>query len=124
MLILLKAFFYWDLREPARPFVPVLSRTGQILLSYVSLVQKACIILSDEVDAIGGARFDDGAGGDNEVQRTTLELTNQLDGFDPQGNIKVLMVTNRYVMETLLVLASLFIWRLLSPQTRHTGPRS
>ena len=32
-----------------------------------------------------GARFDDGAGGDNEVQRTMLELINQLDGFDPRG---------------------------------------
>ncbi|PIK49446.1 26S protease regulatory subunit 7 [Apostichopus japonicus] len=41
------------------------------------------------------ARFDDGAGGDNEVQRTMLELINQLDGFDPRGNIKVLMATNR-----------------------------
>jgi hypothetical protein len=29
------------------------------------------------------------AGGDNEVQRTMLELINQLDGFDPRGNIKV-----------------------------------
>ncbi|BGP45889.1 26S proteasome regulatory subunit 7 [Rhodotorula kratochvilovae] len=46
-------------------------------------------------DAISGARFDDGAGGDNEVQRTMLELINQLDGFDPRGNIKVLMATNR-----------------------------
>lgn len=59
--------------------------------------KKACIIFFDEVDAIGGARFDDGAGGDNEVQRTMLELINQLDGFDPRGNIKVLMATNRHV---------------------------
>eukprot|EP01089_Gocevia_fonbrunei_P007027 TRINITY_DN1804_c0_g2_i1.p1 TRINITY_DN1804_c0_g2~~TRINITY_DN1804_c0_g2_i1.p1 ORF type:complete len:362 (-),score=92.90 TRINITY_DN1804_c0_g2_i1:60-1145(-) len=57
--------------------------------------KKACIIFFDEVDAIGGTRFDDGAGGDNEVQRTMLELINQLDGFDPRGNIKVLMATNR-----------------------------
>jgi len=57
--------------------------------------KKACIIFFDEVDAVGGARFDDGAGGDNEVQRTMLELINQLDGFDPRGNIKVLMATNR-----------------------------
>ena len=60
--------------------------------------KKACIIFFDEVDAIGGARFDDGAGGDNEVQRTMLELINQLDGFDPRGNIKVLMATNRHVI--------------------------
>lgn len=51
--------------------------------------KKACLIFFDEIDAIGGARFDDGAGGDNEVQRTMLELINQLDGFDPRGNIKV-----------------------------------
>ena len=51
--------------------------------------KKACLIFFDEIDAVGGARFDDGAGGDNEVQRTMLELINQLDGFDPRGNIKV-----------------------------------
>uniref|UniRef100_A0A8C5KMS0 26S proteasome regulatory subunit 7 n=1 Tax=Jaculus jaculus TaxID=51337 RepID=A0A8C5KMS0_JACJA len=57
--------------------------------------KKACLIFFDEIDAIGGARFDDGAGGDDEVQRRTWELINQLDGFDPRGNIKVLMATNR-----------------------------
>lgn len=58
--------------------------------------KKACIIFFDEIDAIGGARGDDGGGfGDNEVQRTMLEIVNQLDGFDPRGNIKVLMATNR-----------------------------
>merc|ERR1712146_352021 len=57
--------------------------------------KKACIVFIDEVDAIGGARFDDGAGGDNEVQRTMLEIVNQLDGFEARGNIKVLMATNR-----------------------------
>ena len=62
--------------------------------------KKACIVFFDEVDAIGGARFDDGVGGDNEVQRTMLEIVNQLDGFDARGNIKVLMATNRYVLLT------------------------
>jgi len=57
--------------------------------------KKACIIFFDEVDAIGGQRFDDGAGGDNEVQRTMLEILNQLDGFEARGNVKVLMATNR-----------------------------
>ncbi len=57
--------------------------------------KKACIIFFDEIDAIGGARFDDGAGGDNEVQRTMLELLTQLDGFDSRGNIKVMFATNR-----------------------------
>lgn len=57
--------------------------------------RSSCIIFFDEIDAIGGTRFDDGAGGDNEVQRTMLEILNQLDGFDSRGNIKVLMATNR-----------------------------
>merc|ERR1712159_219488 len=57
--------------------------------------KKACIIFFDEIDAIGGSRFDDGARGDNEVQRTMLEIVTQLDGFDARGNIKVLMATNR-----------------------------
>lgn len=57
--------------------------------------KKACIIFIDEVDAIGGARFEDGAGGDSEVQRTMLEIVNQLDGFESRGNVKCLMATNR-----------------------------
>eukprot|EP01069_Polyplicarium_translucidae_P001657 Polyplicarium_translucidae@DN1757_c0_g1_i1.p1 len=57
--------------------------------------KKACILFIDEVDAIGGARGGEGAHGDNEVQRTMLEIVNQLDGFDERGNVKVLMATNR-----------------------------
>ncbi|CBK21168.2 uncharacterized protein [Blastocystis hominis] len=58
--------------------------------------KKACIIFFDEVDSIGGTRFDgDGDSGDTDVQNTMLELVNQLDGFDARGNIKVLMATNR-----------------------------
>lgn len=57
--------------------------------------KNPCIIFFDELDAVGGSRFDDGAGGDNEVQRTMLEIVNQLDGFDKRGNTKVLMATNR-----------------------------
>jgi 26S proteasome regulatory subunit T1 len=57
--------------------------------------KKACIIFFDEIDAVGGARHDDGQGSDNEVSRTMLEIVNQLDGFEARGNIKVLMATNR-----------------------------
>ena len=53
------------------------------------------VLFFDEVDAIGGTRFGGGGGNDNEVQRTMLEIVNQLDGFDPRGNVKVLMATNR-----------------------------
>ncbi|XP_078437200.1 26S proteasome regulatory subunit 7-like isoform X2 [Wolffia australiana] len=57
--------------------------------------KKACILFFDEIDAIGGARFYEFNRDDNEVQRTMLEIINQLDGFDARGNIKVLMATNR-----------------------------
>jgi len=53
------------------------------------------IIFMDEIDSIGGTRIDSSRGGDSEVQRTMLELLNQLDGFEPQQNIKVIMCTNR-----------------------------
>jgi len=54
------------------------------------------IIFMDEIDSIGSARIESsGGGGDSEVQRTMLELLNQLDGFEPTQNIKVLMCTNR-----------------------------
>ena len=54
------------------------------------------IIFMDEVDSIGSARMDNsGGGGDSEVQRTMLELLNQLDGFEASNKIKVLMATNR-----------------------------
>ena len=44
---------------------------------------------------IFSTRMESGGGGDSEVQRTMLELLNQLDGFEPQQNIKVIMATNR-----------------------------
>lgn len=55
--------------------------------------KKACIIFFDEVDSFGSTRFGDSE--NNEVQRTMLELINQLDGFDSRGNVKVIMATNR-----------------------------
>lgn len=53
------------------------------------------IIFMDEIDSIGSTRLESGGGGDSEVQRTMLELLNQLDGFESTKNIKVLMATNR-----------------------------
>ncbi|GBE60464.1 26S protease regulatory subunit 4 [Babesia ovata] len=58
-----------------------------------------CIIFIDEIDAIGTKRYDATSGGEKEIQRTMLELLNQLDGFDPQADVKVIMATNR--IETL-----------------------
>lgn len=53
------------------------------------------IIFIDELDAIGTKRFDSEKAGDREVQRTMLELLNQLDGFSSTHDIKVIAATNR-----------------------------
>lgn len=55
------------------------------------------IIFMDEIDSIGGHRIssDSESKGDSEVQRTMLELLNQLDGFEETQNIKMIMATNR-----------------------------
>jgi len=53
------------------------------------------IIFFDELDAIGTKRFDSDKSGDREVQRTMLELLNQLDGFSSDDRIKVIAATNR-----------------------------
>lgn len=53
------------------------------------------IIFMDEIDSIGSSRSESGSGGDSEVQRTMLELLNQLDGFEAVQNIKIIMATNR-----------------------------
>lgn len=57
------------------------------------------IVFIDEIDAIGTKRYDSNSGGEREIQRTMLELLNQLDGFDSRGDVKVIMATNR--IETL-----------------------
>ncbi|KAI5181245.1 26S proteasome regulatory subunit T5 [Nematocida sp. AWRm80] len=53
------------------------------------------IIFIDEIDAIGTKRSDSDSIGDREVQRTMLELLNQLDGFSGMPNVKVIAATNR-----------------------------
>lgn len=79
------------------------------------------IVFIDEIDAIGTKRwvslspldffgewaddfllidrYDSNSGGEREIQRTMLELLNQLDGFDSRGDVKVIMATNK--IETL-----------------------
>jgi len=56
---------------------------------------QPCIIFMDEIDAIGGRRFSEGTSADREIQRTLMELLNQLDGFDAIGQVKMICATNR-----------------------------
>lgn len=57
------------------------------------------ILFIDEIDAVGTKRVDTNSGGKREVQRTMLELLNQLDGFEARSEVKVILATNR--IETL-----------------------
>lgn len=56
---------------------------------------QPCIIFIDEIDAIGVKRSSGNDGNDREVQRTLMELLNQMDGFDELGQVKLIMATNR-----------------------------
>jgi len=53
------------------------------------------IVFIDEIDAVGTKRYDSTSGGEREIQRTMLELLNQMDGFDSRGDVKVIMATNK-----------------------------
>jgi len=52
-------------------------------------------VFIDGIDAVGTKRYDASSGGEREIQRTMLELLNQLDGFDSLSEVKVIMATNR-----------------------------
>ena len=68
-------------------------------LFQVAAENAPAIVFIDEIDAIGTKRYESTSGGEREIQRTMLELLNQLDGFDDRGDIKVVMATNK--IETL-----------------------
>lgn len=70
------------------------SRVIREMFAYAKENQP-CIIFMDEIDAIGGKRLNEGSSADREIQRTLMELLNQLDGFEDLGRVKVVMATNR-----------------------------
>merc|ERR1711988_1249289 len=61
----------------------------------VAAEMAPAIIFIDEIDAVGTKRYDSTSGGEKEIQRTMLELLNQLDGFDDRNDVKVIMATNK-----------------------------
>ncbi|AEA38772.1 26S proteasome AAA-ATPase subunit (nucleomorph) [Cryptomonas paramecium] len=60
-----------------------------------SKTNSPSIIFIDEIDAIGGKRLSEGSSADREIQRTLIELLNQMDGFEDLIKVKVIMATNR-----------------------------
>lgn len=58
-----------------------------------------CCFIHGAFDCPHLCRYDAHSGGEREIQRTMLELLNQLDGFDARGDVKVILATNR--IETL-----------------------
>lgn len=56
------------------------------------------IVFIDEIDAIGGKRYDLSTSGEKEVYRTMMQLLSELDGFSPRGDVKVIGATNRLDM--------------------------
>ena len=51
-----------------------------------------CVIQPLYHFTLGTKRFDSEKAGDREVQRTMLELLNQMDGFQPNAMIKVIQM--------------------------------
>lgn len=76
---------------PPPPTAPRLHKGSRMVRELFVMAREAApsIIFMDEIDSIGSSRVEGSEGGDSEVQRTMLELLNQLDGFEPTQNIKV-----------------------------------
>lgn len=81
--------------------------------------KKACLIFFDEIDAIGGARFDDGAGGDNEVSYniTNLSLVIPIDFSGSKNYVGIDQSARRFRSQRQHQSAD------GHQQTRHFGPR-
>ncbi|KRZ78509.1 26S protease regulatory subunit 6A [Trichinella papuae] len=89
-------------KAPAIIFIDELDAIGKcyclvelktFLISMKQQQERVCrVVLNDDACT---KRFDSEKAGDREVQRTMLELLNQLDGFQPQADIKVIAATNR-----------------------------
>ncbi|KAK1305159.1 hypothetical protein QJS10_CPA01g00810 [Acorus calamus] len=80
--------------------------------------KSPCIIFIDEIDAIGTKRFDSEVSGDREVQRTMLELLNQLDGFSSDDRIKAI---RKHILLVLQVIAATNRADILDPALMRSG---
>ncbi|GGM57150.1 proteasome regulatory subunit [Halarchaeum rubridurum] len=60
--------------------------------------EEPAILFIDEIDAVAAERTDSKTSGDAEVQRTMMQLLNEMDGFDERGDIRIIAATNRFDM--------------------------
>lgn len=47
---------------------------------------------------VGGRRFSEGTSADREIQRTLMELLNQMDGFDSLGQVLRILFSNLFLI--------------------------
>ncbi|MFB6097205.1 MAG: proteasome-activating nucleotidase [Haloferacaceae archaeon] len=60
--------------------------------------REPSVIFIDEIDAVASKRTDSKTSGDAEVQRTMMQLLNEMDGFDERGDVRIMAATNRFDM--------------------------
>lgn len=65
------------------------------LFREISVKSENCLLINYVSPFKGGRRFSEGTSADREIQRTLMELLNQMDGFDSLGQVKMIMATNR-----------------------------
>ncbi len=83
--------------ELVRKFIGEGSRLVRDLFELAEERQPAVIFI-DEIDAVAAKRTDSKTSGDAEVQRTMMQLLNEMDGFDERGEIRIMAATNRFDM--------------------------
>ena len=92
---------------------------------FISRIRFLSAAGSDNLLALisGTKRFDSEKAGDREVQRTMLELLNQLDGFHPSTDIKVFLHMCKLYQQLLVLYAASQIYAALSSVQQYTSLR-
>ena len=83
--------------ELVRKFIGEGSRLVRDLFDLAEEREPAVIFI-DEIDAVAAKRTDSKTSGDAEVQRTMMQLLNEMDGFDERGELRIIAATNRFDM--------------------------
>jgi proteasome regulatory subunit len=83
--------------ELVRKFIGEGSRLVRDLFE-LAKEREPAVIFIDEIDAVASKRTDSKTSGDAEVQRTMMQLLNEMDGFDERGEIRIIAATNRFDM--------------------------